>query len=486
MCKGAISFILIFIFLSTVPSALCTMPKIFAASEILYVPTQYPTIQAAINSADHGDTIYVYNGTYNENVVVNKTISLIGENPLTTIIDGSGTGNSTVNVTVDNVKIEGFTIQKGEGYEPASLSIWDSRGHTIRNNIIRQSPRGLKIRESDDSTIINNVIANNTGKGILISNCRGTFIIGNLIIGNAEGVLISGSQLNTFYHNNFINNTSQVSDFGATKWDNGAEGNYWSDYSGQDLNGDGIGDTPHPRDSRPLIDKWSETRDFPTTGLPYHTAVRCNSTVASFTFTYSLAQISFNVTGPDKAVSFCNVTIDKSLLDGNFMVLVDRVSRSYILTQNITHASLYFTFSHSTRRIQIRGTKVVGNTIPTADFSYSPTEPREGQDIQFTDTSTDADGTVVARSWNFGDDITSSQQNPIYRYMKKGTYAVTLTVTDDKGAKNTITKTIVVILSQPDYTLYYVLAGIAGGTLVLGIAIFLLKKRKSSSKKMTR
>jgi len=53
----------------------------------IIVPDIYPTIQAAINAASAGDTIYVRNGTYYENVVVNKTISLIGENKNTTVVD---------------------------------------------------------------------------------------------------------------------------------------------------------------------------------------------------------------------------------------------------------------------------------------------------------------------------------------------------------------------------------------------------------------
>jgi parallel beta-helix repeat protein len=338
------------------------------------------------------------------------------------------------------------------------------------------------------------VIANNTVAGIFLSSSNRNNVIGNLIEENSFGVRIVdiASKNNTFYHNNFIDNTEQVSVFAVTKWDNGSEGNYWSNYVGQDLNGDGIGDTnlpSHSIDKFPLIDRWSETRDFPSIwkGTTYHTIVRSNSTVASFNFTYSLAQIIFNITGPQNTVSFCNVTIDKSLLDGNFAILVNRVSRSYVSTQNSTHTSLYFTFSHSTPKIQIKGTKVIGNPIPITNFTYSPTDPKENQEIQFTDTSTDPNGNVNAWSWNFGDGNTRAQQNPIHSYMKKGTYNVTLTVTDNENATNTVTKTIVVSASLPDYTFYYILIGIVSGALILGAALFLLKKKKkpASSTKTT-
>jgi parallel beta-helix repeat protein len=494
MHKKETSFILLSLFLFSLILESYTMPKVFATAQTLHVPTQYLTIQAAINAANPGDTIQVASRVYNEYVVVNKSVSLIGEEPSNTIIDGSGKERDVVHVTANNVKIEGFTIQNGEGFDPASLSIGDSRGHAISNNIIRRSNYGLRIRDSNDSNIVNNVIANNTVAGIFLSSSNGNNVIGNLIEENSIGVRIAdiASKNNTFYHNNFIDNTEQVSVFAMTKWDNGSEGNYWSNYVGQDLNGDGMGDTGIPHlgiDRYPLMEMWSEIRNFSSTwkGVTYHTVVRSNSTVASFNFTYSLARISFNITGPQDAVSFCNVTIGKSFLYGNFTVLVDRVSRSYVSTQNITHTSLYFTFSHSIRKIQIKGTKVVGNPIPTANFTYSPTDAKEGQEIQFNDTSTDQNETVVAWSWNFDDGNTSAQQSPIYRYMKKGTYNATLTVTDNEGATNIITKTIVVSASLPDYTLYYILVGIASGALIFGTALFLLKKKKrpSSSTKIT-
>ncbi len=67
----------------------------------------------------------------------------------------------------------------------------------------------------------------------------------------SQSAQFSTSELeNVFYHNNFINNTLTVGfsfliDMPPLTWDNGKEGNYWSDYTGTDLNGDGIGDTAY-------------------------------------------------------------------------------------------------------------------------------------------------------------------------------------------------------------------------------------------------
>jgi len=70
----------------------------------IIVPDNYPTIQEAINNANEGDIIYVRNGTYYENVIVNKTVSLIGDNKFDTTIDGGGSGK-VIFITADNVTV---------------------------------------------------------------------------------------------------------------------------------------------------------------------------------------------------------------------------------------------------------------------------------------------------------------------------------------------------------------------------------------------
>lgn len=77
---------------------------------IIVVPDDYATIQEAINNANEGDIIYVTSGIYYENVVVNRTVVLIGENRYATIIDGNKTGD-TFHVIANNVTISNFTIR---------------------------------------------------------------------------------------------------------------------------------------------------------------------------------------------------------------------------------------------------------------------------------------------------------------------------------------------------------------------------------------
>lgn len=86
------------------------------------------------------------------------------------------------------------------------------------------------------------------------------------------------------------------------------------------------------------------------------------------------------------------------------------------------------------------------NQPPVANFTYTT----NNLTVNFTDASSDPDGTVVAWSWNFGDGTTSSSTNPTKTYTTSGTYTVTLTVTDDASA--TGSKSVPVTVSSDSVT----------------------------------
>jgi PKD repeat protein len=80
------------------------------------------------------------------------------------------------------------------------------------------------------------------------------------------------------------------------------------------------------------------------------------------------------------------------------------------------------------------------NVPPVASFSDSIS----GLTVSFTDSSTDSDGSIASRSWNFGDGSTSTATNPSHTFAAGGTYSVSLTVTDNSGATNTKTQSVTV------------------------------------------
>lgn len=172
---------------------------------IIRVPDNYPTIQEAINAANDGDTIFVRNGTYYENVVVNKSISLVGENRSTTTIDGSGTG-TTVFVTVGPLYINGFTIQNGGSY---GIYFSYTAGNTISDNIIMNNGYGIYVSISSGNAILNNVIIKNRDDGIHIAGSAD--IINNTITSNGDvGIHISASSAGSILNNTITNNRAGI------------------------------------------------------------------------------------------------------------------------------------------------------------------------------------------------------------------------------------------------------------------------------------
>jgi len=174
------------------------------STNVIWVPDDYPTIQGAINHANLGDTIKVRAETYYENVIVNKTVRLIGEGLPT--IDGclrSGMwGYPTVRVIAENVTICGFIIQHSLAVmNEMDFGIEADYGVNITGNIIRSNMDGIRVRR--DAIVSNNTIECN-GDGISCSG-TGNILIRNTISFNGDGVII-WEPLNSLINNSIIGN----------------------------------------------------------------------------------------------------------------------------------------------------------------------------------------------------------------------------------------------------------------------------------------
>ncbi len=209
----AIGIILLFIGLSISSSTGFNVEKQSTTplnGKTLYVggsgPGNYSKVQDAINDSEDGDTVFVYDGRYYENIIINKTIDLIGENWNTPIIDGNYSGD-VVFITAHFVKVSGFIIiRSGEDNKDCGI---ENRGKNtiITRNIFSQNFNGVKLGELGDKAYHNlvkdNIFINNTLRGIWLTS-NNTLIEDNYINGTRYG--ISG-YFGDYFNNTIVNNT---------------------------------------------------------------------------------------------------------------------------------------------------------------------------------------------------------------------------------------------------------------------------------------
>jgi len=372
-----------------------------------YPDADFTTIQEAINNATDGDTILVHKGTYYENVIVNKSVSLVGEDRDSTIVDGNEAG-SVISITADNVSIEGFTIQRS-GTRSYNSGIFVDRtdGNDISHNTITNNNYGINLYYSSDNLVSDNIITdNNDGvsfyssisnevsgnkitynyDGIISYYSTNNMVLCNTLMENDYGILLFDSSRNEVFHNNFVNNGQQAYTYNSISvWDHGMEGNYWSGYTGVDLysgpyqnetGSDGIGDSAYiitppgtpigliQFDYYPLMGKFYDL--IATLGREtYRITAICNSTISEFRFEIGSETgnkiIRFNASGKDNTVGFCRVMIPTELMKCPYVVLIDveEIVPTRLPISNETYVYLYFTYIHSSHTITIISSKTL-------------------------------------------------------------------------------------------------------------------------------
>ena len=134
----------------------------------------------------------------------------------------------------------------------AGAAVMYSHRVQMRRNVFRHnrgySSYGILFQENDDCIFEDNVVSDNA-VGIFMEAMRRGQLRRNLISANDVAIQAFGSATqNQFEYNNFVDNLSPILVVGApgdTRWNGATAGNYWSDYTGYDLDGDGIGDVPY-------------------------------------------------------------------------------------------------------------------------------------------------------------------------------------------------------------------------------------------------
>ncbi len=150
-----------------------------------------------MDAAKDGDTIIVYSGTYEENVDVNKELTIISQsgNPEDTIVQAANSSDHVFHVTADGVKISGFGITGAIGTGCAGIYLEGVEYCLIENNTANLNEYGIYLMGSSNNTLNNNTASNNTADGINLDSQKrelegGEILIvavssGNMLINNA-------------------------------------------------------------------------------------------------------------------------------------------------------------------------------------------------------------------------------------------------------------------------------------------------------------
>ncbi len=172
----------------------------------------YTSIQAAIDNAIDGDVIYVYSGLYNENVTINKRVSIIGENQETTIIDTNGLGDgSVIHVTSNWANITNFTTINSVGGWSAGISV-DNPFCKITNCTINGNYFGIYISDTYNCTISNVTVLNHLSGGIFAVRTDYISIQNSTFIGDMHHSIEIRDSVGHIFANNHISGTGITTD----------------------------------------------------------------------------------------------------------------------------------------------------------------------------------------------------------------------------------------------------------------------------------
>jgi parallel beta-helix repeat protein len=360
--------------------------RVRASPKDIWVPYDYPTIQAAINAADPGDVIHVASGTYG-GADIRKPLTLIAEGEV--IINGYFWVGQTNNVNIYNFRMQ------NDFY---GVWLYAANSCIIENNYISSDDSGIRFEHAFNNYVFNNTITTHP-KGFDLRDSSNNYIIGNTLSTLIGIDFCAGSNNNTIYnnwvncsyyslrmssaafdnlifHNNFIGNNSVIfpPPISNNKWflDWPVGGNFWSSHTSPDVKSgqhqnepgsDGICDNYYTIaegviDAYPLMGPCNRFEvQFGPLPSKQEISVISNSSISNFQMNTTQKTISFNVAG-ESGTGFCRVDVPNVIVSGlwqnNYKVLVNGQEPLYI--RNWTSGAttyIYFQYQHSTKEVVI-------------------------------------------------------------------------------------------------------------------------------------
>ena len=200
---GTLLFIICFMFISPIGVSITyVVPHLYVGGQ---GEGNYSRIQSAIENASEGANIFVYNGSYYENIIIDIPLRLIGENKNNTIIDGGGI-NSVITIISDNVSITGFTIESsGDRFPDAGIAV-RSNNNLITENILIYNFYGMVLLSASSNLIADNHIVDNHQCGIYFSGATHNRLINNVV----ENQPFNGFGLYDFSNSNIIQGNTLI------------------------------------------------------------------------------------------------------------------------------------------------------------------------------------------------------------------------------------------------------------------------------------
>jgi len=299
-----------------------------------------------------------------EIIVKNFELSDLYTNLQYGIVFANVSDSAIQNVTISDID-NSIWLECSENNRVQNNRMWSTRLGGIT---------GVWLEKSNNNVVADNLLRNDyfvqAGFGIILQRSNNNSVTGNSISRNVNGLSLSWSNNSLITHNNFLDNLQQVDirESVDNKFDNGYEGNFWSDYSGIDSNGDGIGETSYVinsgnRDNCPLIEEWKATRIINVTWYalkPHLITIASDHVVASYRFkpnsTEKTGFITFNITS--NTLGFYSITISRDRLDSPFELFINGTLKNpadYNLTYNASCAYIYFQCTEGKHMVKIIG-----------------------------------------------------------------------------------------------------------------------------------
>ncbi|MEM0492794.1 MAG: C25 family cysteine peptidase [Candidatus Thermoplasmatota archaeon] len=414
-------------------------------------------IQDGLSKAQSGDVIMVYDGTYKENIIIDKSVDLIGEDRNMTIIDGGGDGN-VVSITADQVYISGFTIRNSgrNAYDAGILMI--SNNISIIDNVFIYNSKGVLASGVSHCTIMSNVfdttnMINNPTEiafGIELVTSEYNSIISNIfkcssLSKNSGGVSLRASSYNTLMSNTFNKLSSDALWLIFGSMFNDITGNKITNNGGNGILILGSSNANIIKDN--FITKNDKTGIwiFPEGFSSQHNRIYHNDLIAN------------GINAVDDFGGNKNKWDDGYPSGGNYWSDYTGDDQFSGPEQNnpgsdgigdtpyvirYTSGSPYppSVLSRDRYPLMKMQTNVMCALISAPSSSYL------GENIQFKGFACGG-APPYTWLWDFGDENTSTEQNPYNLYIHPGVYIVNLTVTDSENNIERDTTTVTVIFT---------------------------------------